>query len=64
MKKKATKEANSTLSTTPQVTRQGDVESLVKSSTVHSNQIQSIEKGLVDDPFIHEMIAYEKASNG
>ena len=64
MKKKATKEANSTLLTTPQVTRQGDVESLVKSSTVHSNQIQSIEKGLVDDPFINEMIAYEKASNG
>jgi len=64
IKKKATKEPNLTISTTAQVPRQGDVESLVNLNTFNSSQIQSLEKAFVDDPFVHEMNAYERASNG
>ncbi len=47
-----------------QVTRQGSVGSLVKSSTVKSSQVQSLETGVVNDPFVREIDDYEKASNG
>jgi hypothetical protein len=51
-------------STNPQVTRQGADESLVKLSTVKSSQEQSLETSYIDDQFVVDMIAHEKASYG
>ena len=47
-----------------QVPRRGSDESLVKSSTVKSSQVQSIDTGVINDSFVREMIDYEEASNG
>jgi hypothetical protein len=44
-----------------QAPRRGSVESLVKSSSVKSSQVQSLETGVIDDPFVRD---YERASNG
>lgn len=51
-------------STNPQVTHQATDESLVKLSTVKLNQKQSIKGDFIDDPFVMDMIAHEKALYG
>jgi hypothetical protein len=48
----------------PQVPRQGTDESLVKLSTVKLNQEQSLKGEFIDDPFVMDMIAHEKALYG
>lgn len=51
-------------SSNSQVPHRGSVESLVKSNTVKPSQVQSLETGVINDPFVREIIDYERASNG
>jgi hypothetical protein len=60
----ANKKKLNDVSSNLQVPRRGSVESLVKSSSVKSSQVQSLEKDDIDDPFVREINDYEEASNG
>ncbi|MCC6922435.1 MAG: hypothetical protein IT525_05150 [Nitrosomonas sp.] len=63
---------SSTSSTTPQVSRQGGIESSVQSSTAKPSQTQFSKKGVIDDPFVRDYESaeqctaddYHKASKG